>query len=228
MAKKEKKANLIESTEEVLNENVKEVIGLGPNYVTRYVDSLMQEDGRAHISVDLRHGNPIFEAYSSQHDLSRGIFSYVEDVARYTKLMTPLSVDFIISPDKVDLEQTIVNEFNGNYVFAVDESRSDVSRCLHHAVVMLLVGVILTSIYIGLNAAEVAQGGNASETYDVIKEIVSISGWVFVWDAVDKFFFDRPSLRRIMLRNVQLSRAKINFIVKNENELIDARGKDSL
>jgi hypothetical protein len=228
MAQKQKKPNLIETTEAALNENVKEVIGLGPNYVSSYVDSLMQEDGRAHILVDLRHGNPIFEPYSSQHDLSRGIFSYVEDVARYTKIVTPLSIDFVLSPDKVELEQTIINEFNGNYVFAVDESRGEVSRCLHHAVAMLIIGAVLTSIYIGLNAAANAQGNNTSETFDVIKEIVSISGWVFVWDAVDKFFFDRPALRKAMLRNVQLSKAKINFIVKSEDELVDARGKDSL
>jgi hypothetical protein len=228
MAKKDKKPNIIETTEAALNENVKEVVGLGPNYVTSYVQSLMQEDGRAHVLVDLRHGNPIFEPYSSQHDLSRGIFSYVEDVVRYTKIITPLSVDFVITPDKVPLEQTIINEFNGNYEFSVDESRGAVSRCLHHATIMMAIGVFLTSIYIGLNAAKIAQGDDAPAYYEVITEIVSIAGWVFVWDAVDKFSFDRPALRREMLRNVQLSKAQINFIVKDENELIDARGKDSL
>jgi hypothetical protein len=226
MAKKEKKPNLIETTEQALNENVKEVIGLGSGYVSHYVDSLMQEDGRAHILVDLRHGNSIFEPYSSQHDLSRGIFSYVEDVARYTKLVTPLTIDFVISPDKKGLEQTIVNEFNGNYVFNLDESKTEVTRCIRHAVAMLIIGAILTSIYIGLNAAETAQGANVPEYFEVIKEIISISGWVFVWDAVDKFFFDRPALRRAMLRNMQLSKAKVNFLVKEENEQIDARGKD--
>lgn len=204
-----------------VNEGVSKIIGLNGDYVENYAASLVGKDGRSHIKVDLRHGNEVFEPYSSKRDLSRAVFDYVEDVAKYTKITSPLSVDFIITPDYVPLEKVIQSEYWGNYAFEFDEKKREHRKCLFHSYWMMAIGILFLSLYIGFSATSknlTSQGKDAPAWIDITSEVISIVSWVFVWDSTDKFCFERPSLRRESLRKAQLAGAQVNFLVLEENE----------
>jgi len=204
-----------------VNEGVSKIIGLNGNYVEDYAASLIGEDGRSHIKVDLRHGNQIFEPYSSKKDLSRAIFDYVEDVAKYTKITAKLSIDFIITPEYVPLESVIQSEYSGNYAFDFDEKKREHRKCLFHSSWMMAIGILFLSLYIGFSATSknlASRGKDVPAWIDITSEVISIVSWVFVWDSTDKFCFERPSLRRESLRKAQLAGAQVNFIVMNESE----------
>jgi hypothetical protein len=204
-----------------VNEGVSKIIGLNGDYVENYAESLIEADGKSHIKVDLRHGNPVFEPYSSRKDLAHGIFDYVEDVAKYTKITSKLAIDFIITPDYVPLEGTIQTEYYGNYAFEFDEKKREHRKSLFHSYWMLAIGIFFLSLYIGLSASSKniqAQGNDVPAWIDITSEVISIVSWVFVWDSTDKFFFERPSLRKESLRKAQLAEAEVHFLVLKENE----------
>ncbi|MCH4278018.1 MAG: hypothetical protein LKF89_03775, partial [Bacilli bacterium] len=63
----------------------------------------------------------------------------------------------------------------------------------------------------------------------LIAEVISIASWVFIWDAVDKFFFERPSIKRKRVRFAQIANSEVNFVIKDEKDpwpLVDEKKGD--
>lgn len=75
------------------------------------------------------------------------------------------------------------------------------------SLIMFAIGLVIISIMIAFSFADF------SEIWITILEIV---GWVFVWEAVDKFFFERSKLKRDLLRTNQLINAEVYF--KNDKK----------
>jgi hypothetical protein len=195
------------------NKSLAELMTSQNDYVGDYVKSLMKDDGRAHVSVDLRRGYPIFEPYSSGHDLSNEIFSYVESVIKYTKVYSPVTVDFLVTPDQVPLENSIKTEFLGNYRFDYDEKREEVRRLRIKSVWLFIIGVFFL---IGSMVLSVFgnQQNDLAIFFTVSGQVVSIVSWVFIWAAVEDEFFDRGEMNRQALRKAQLAISEINFVVE--------------
>ena len=59
---------------------------------------------------------------------------------------------------------------------------------------------------------------NASLWLSIFSEIIDIVYWVFIWEAVDKFFFEQREVQRQLFRLTQLATADINFIAKGKWE----------
>ncbi len=213
---------------EVLNTEVKGILHRDSHYLEDYAERLKQEDGYSHIRVDLRHGNKIFEQYSSASSLSDGIFEYIEGVAKYTKIYDSLAIDFILTPEDTKMESLIEREFKENYAFELDDSSEELHRCSLHSLLMTAFGVLLLSIYIAMSAA--TQINSSLPKYLVlIAEVISIASWVFIWDAVDKFFFERPSIKRKRVRFAQIANSEVNFVIKDEKDpwpLVDEKKGD--
>jgi hypothetical protein len=180
------------------------------NFVGSYVDSLMKDDGKAHISVDLRRGNQVFETYSSHRDLASGIFSYVEGVAKYLKSSTEVAVDFIIAPEQVGLEDSIRKEFLGNYRFDYDEKRAEVTKIKWQSLILMIIGIFFL---LGCSALGYFATKQNDGFLNIMSQVVSIVSWVFIWAAVEKFYFDRTATNREALKAAQLADAAISFSV---------------
>lgn len=201
-----------------MEEDVKAMVRPDASYIESYVASLTQKDGRVHIEVDLRHGNAIFQPYSGQHDLEPKIFGYVEDVAKYTKLTMPITVDFLIDEESVPLEKTIEDEFRSNCAFELDEKNFSAHKATRRGVRMLAIGVVILAIYVGLVASE-RNMASVPSWYEILAEVVSIASWVFVWDAVDQIAFTRSDQHKEALRKAQIAHAEVAFIVtKKESQ----------
>lgn len=70
------------------------------------------------------------------------------------------------------------------------------------SIIMFIIGLVVISAMIVFSFTDF------SEIWITILEIV---GWVFVWEAVDKFFFERSKLKRDLLRTNQLINAEVSF-----------------
>jgi len=184
--------------------------GRDQHYVGSYVQSLMKEDGKAHISVDLRSGREIFEPYSSRKDLSRSLFAYVEDVARYLKVSDEVAVDFRLEQTDPPLENCIRQEFEANYHFEFDEKRTASRRMAWLSAVLVFVGVVI------LVASSLMDffGPKTDLFLNIMSQVTSIVSWVFIWTAAEKFLFDRVALNKAALRAAQLADATISFIIE--------------
>ena len=49
----------------------------------------------------------------------------------------------------------------------------------------------------------------------VATEIIDIAGWVFMWEAVDLFFIERPLNKYELLKNHKLVEAVVNYCDSN-------------
>jgi hypothetical protein len=184
------------------------------DFVENYTQSLMKEDGRAHISVDLRHGNKIFETYSSRKDLSSDIYAYVEGVAKYLEVTTPITLEFILDHRDETLEKQIQTEFLGNYRFEFDEKRADYRHCRRLAWWLFFVGVFFLVFYCVGEHFLVNDPNN--EALNMGVQIVCIVSWVFIWEAVDKFAFERAEILKDSLKKAQLADSAVVFAIAPE------------
>lgn len=189
--------------------------GRDHDYVGSYVKSLMKEDGKAHISVDLRLGKEMFEPFSSRKDLSRSLFSYVEDVARYFKVSDEIAVDFLLESPDAPLEERIREEFEGNYHFEFEEKRNESRRIKWLSALLITVGIIflVLSSFLGYFATK-----DDDIFVNIMSQVTSIVSWVFIWTAAEKFFFDRAATSKAALRAAQLADATISFVIEPSGE----------
>ena len=68
-----------------------------------------------------------------------------------------------------------------------------------------------TMFFIGLVIIAVMIVFSLKEVKEIWITVLEIIGWVFVWEAVDKFVFERNSLKKNLLRANQLINAKVVF-----------------
>lgn len=203
-------------------ERLKGFLSLDGDDVDSYAKSLVQADGKAHIKVDICHGGELYDPYSGGHDLSSGVFSYVESAAKYVRSTLPVSIDFLISPKEVSLEGDIVRQYHSNYRFDFDENQHEIKKSTFSIVRLYIVGIlllILTSVLTGFyHALDNSGQANLANYLDIASQVSSIASWVFIWDAVDKQAFERKALRRKAFRLAQLAAADVSFVVTPENE----------
>lgn len=188
------------------------------NFVENYTLSLIEDDGKAHIKVDLRHGNPVFETYSSHRDLSNDIFNYVEGVARYVPLAIPLVIDFLIPLDYEPIESQISSEFFTNYNFNFDEKRREARSVQIKGWFMMGVGILFLLVYLVFVVLEKTNSNNLF--WFLGDQIFSIVAWVFIWDAIDKWAFEERDYKRESLREAQLASASVVFTIEKNVSVV--------
>lgn len=184
--------------------------------IEKYIDSLVDSNGNAHITVDLRHGNEIFEPYSSKRDLSSSLLSYIESVAKCIPLETPLIIDFIINPSDKPLAARIEKEYKTSCRFSFEEKRALTRKTWLRGWIMMGIGIFWLIIYMVFSVLLNNNAGNL--IYAILSNVFSIVSWVFIWDAVDKWSFERRSYQVEMLRQGALAMADIRFIVSEEEK----------
>lgn len=199
------------------NERLNQLILAEDDFVDQYAAGLMKTDERAHIAVDLTHGAEIFDPYSSGHDLSSSLFSYVESSARYLRVSVPISVDFLVDPAKPIDQSRIQKEFKGNYRFHFDEKRHEIAKCTHSILWLYIFGILLIIVTMVLTGFYHATSESYSMYFDIASQVTSIASWVFIWDAVDKQAFERRDLKKQSLRWAQLCGAEVNFIAADSS-----------
>jgi hypothetical protein len=197
------------------NERLNQLILAQDDFVDQYAASLMKEDERAHIEVDLAHGAEVFDPYSSGHDLSSSLFSYVESSAKYLRVSVPVSVDFLVDPAKGVDQTRIEKEFKGNYRFNFDEKRHEITKCNRSILRLYIFGILLIILTMVLTGLYHATSEGYAMYFDIASQVTSIASWVFIWDAVDKQAFERPDLKKQSLRWAQLCGAEVNFVLTN-------------
>jgi hypothetical protein len=218
---KKEEVKFIVQDEKPFKERVKNLIHDHNDYVTEYVASLIGKDNKAHITLDLRHGNPIFETYSSGRDLSSSIFEYISNVAKYVPVTIPVSIDFIINPAEVPLENFIKRDVLTNYRFDFDDKRKQAKLTKAKGFAMMGIGVVFLLAYIVLVYFFNMNPDNL--LLSILSNVISIVSWVFIWDAVDKWSFEQREYQKEALKVAQLCTADVNFIVEKDAIIVPSK-----
>lgn len=114
-----------------------------------------------------------------------------------------------LSQNKQELyRNSIKNYFNNT----IQQTIRDLFRTTMIALVMAIIGIGVIVLMLILTSK------GLGELWNIVLEII---GWVFIWESVDKFFFERQKLKHELRRAYQFINADIQFIdITNQIENI--------
>ena len=82
-----------------------------------------------------------------------------------------------------------------------------IRKTIIQSIIFTFLAVIIFSLVIFLNHLSLLSA--------VATEIIDIAGWVFMWEAVDLFFIERPLNKYELLKNHKLVEAVVNYCDDN-------------
>lgn len=176
------------------------------NVIAEVTSSLLEEDNRAHIKVDLRNED-IYEPYSGKRKINRALFDHVKDEIGYIKPSVPVTIDFIIDRENEPEIENISSLFSKMANFEFTKSSVGLRRNKIVVGLCMLLGVMLLIAY---ELFMFFTKGN------FFGEIISISCWVFIWEAVDAYVFTRFGIQKEGLLNCRIASSKIEFHVRDK------------
>ena len=178
------------------------------NVISEVTSSLLEEDNRAHIKVDLRNED-IYEPYSGKRKINRALFDHVKDEIGYIKPSVPVTIDFIINEESEPEIENISSLFSKMANFEFNKSSVGLKRNKIVVGLCMLLGIILLIAY---ELFMFFTKGN------FFGEIISIASWVFIWEAVDAYVFTRFGIQKEGLINCRIASSKIEFHIKDKKK----------
>lgn len=156
-------------------------------------------DGVIEIKIDSR--EQIFSAYSYSGDkLNSEFCDFVYEKAKRAPINKDLSIK-IYSDSQIDageVGKTLKSHYSNEY----REARQDMKRVTTISAIMALFGVLTLALLVLLNYF-----------WDnfYVSTIVEIAAWVFVWEAVDYFFLQRPQIkaRLLLIQRIYFAKTEV-------------------
>lgn len=159
------------------------------------------EDASA-IDVKIYEREQLFSAYSYSGDTLNGEFSaYLFEKAKDVPIKDTIKIKIHTGTDldASEVRQSIQNHCKSAY----KESKKQIKRLVLIATVMTILGIIaLTALLLIHHFTD--------NLY--ITSIVEIAAWVFIWEAVDFFFLQRPAIKGKCILIQRLFTAEIEII----------------
>lgn len=181
------------------------------DWVKTYSASLIQKDGRAHLLVDLTKGE-VMSPYSDGRMISPDLMDYIEKEASFIQLEEPLSIDFKVQDKDAETNRTIARQVQEQFLFKFCLTKKKRFKVLKDTFFFLIVGILFCLVYIILSVFASRAEGNTRLYLTILSEVIDIVYWVFIWEATDKFFFERRGVQEELFRFTQLASAEINFL----------------
>ncbi len=180
--------------------------------VRKYVD-----DGEhATIPIILKNKNDFFNIYDPTHtSVSQDVYHYLDKCSYNIPPKYKIIID-VVCNDMDDITKVKIQEATRNhYGVKVFDNNIDLKTNNKKAAILSVIGVIII-LFVYLGAHIDVNGMVADTTMSVLREVMLLNGWVFLWFAAENIVFDREKLREQKRDNVQMMNA--DFIFENEKE----------
>lgn len=170
------------------------------------------------INVRAEEKTAIFSEYNydANEVLNPALTDFLLEKARDIPAKSSLRVK-IFTNDNVDAEEVKTaykNKFKGEF----DEQEHKLKRNGIFALIMLILGVL----FLGFLILEMFLLNDF-----VFSTILEIAVWVFVWEAVDKFFLERSQIRRRRFQMARLYYAQIEVVGLDFDKISQKTSKKS-
>ena len=169
-----------------------------------YVDiNYIREDGKAVIPIELK---TLDELYM-HHDyekliLSDDIYNYIKEVASIIPFKYDIVLEFHCPPIDVETQDRIRRIIKNNYGMEIDDLDYESRWENYISIALFIIGTLFLLIGYAL----------PDYTWSIIKEMVSIVGWVILWDMMETIFFTSNKRRLERLNNIQIYDSQVEFI----------------
>lgn len=184
--------------------NIKKINEIKRSAKSSYTKEFDKE-GREVIRMEVVDDSDFLSPYAHKEGIiiSEGVADFLDNSVKPLDLKNDLKI--IISSDQIDKkeEEIYPKAIKNYYKSRVIEADRKLKTNTAMSFSMLLVAVFIFIIYIAL---ELKNSGY------IILQLVDISAWVFMWEAVDLYFLERRVIKYEQLRACALYSAEIEFL----------------
>lgn len=164
------------------------------------------EDGRAIVDLQIRNDDGFLSPYSSEkHNL---LSSETSDFLEKSLKTLPVNerIHFRVHSNVITAEEQkeYSEAIHEHYADCYEDVRLAIKRLSRIALVMALIGVFALTVIIGLDIT--------GQKTAVASEVIDIFAWVFLWEAVDIWFLQRPVLKMRQKRYLSLTDSVVEYL----------------
>lgn len=162
------------------------------------------ENGKELIRMQVLEDGDFLSPYSREGEptISSGVADFLDNTIKSKTLKQEIHIEIagdVIDEKEKEIYRTAVGNYYRSRIIDIDRR---LKRNTAAALVMAITAVVILTFYLVL---ELRNAGY------VFLEIVNITAWVFMWEAVDLFFFERKTLKIEQLRDYRLYSAEITY-----------------
>jgi hypothetical protein len=143
----------------------------------------------------------IYKEYSEKALLCNEVYDFIDDTYQYVKKTLNLRLELTFPKDMSEEEKDrIIKIIRVHYAINYDKVRKDIKRIKLLSLLLLSIGVLMLLLF-GL-----------LEWYGfnfVLREIIDVFAWVFIWESCDLFVFTNTTNRFQALKNLRLFNCEI-------------------
>jgi hypothetical protein len=161
-------------------------------------------EGREVIRMQVRDDSNFLSMYSPKNEvvISSEVSDFLDNAIKSKRLNNDLHI--IISSNVIDDNEKLEYQrgIKNYYRLRILDLDRRLKSNLVSAILMILVAIFIFVTYIILEL---------HHSNYILLQLIDISAWVFVWEAVDLFFLERKRLKYEQLRDCSLYDAKISY-----------------
>lgn len=171
-----------------------------------YEDTLVAEDGKAYVNVDLTKIETPFSVFSYNKRMDPEIFDYIDTQVYYLRAAIPVVINFDDGGKySEELKQKIAKYVKRHYSLEYEDKRLEHRKALFFGGVLLAIGLVVLIFhflfsYVFTNA-----------TSELFNEITLILSWMLIWQSADTFLVSGHARRVDILNSGQLALAEVTF-----------------
>ena len=178
-----------------------------------YEDSLMAEDGKVYVDVDLTNIESPFSVFSYNRRMDPEIFDYIDAQVFFLRAAIPIVINFDDGGKySEEMKEKIRKYVKRHYSLEYEDKRLTHRKSMWFALLLMIVGIISLALHFTI---VYAPDGPGSSVFD---ELTLITSWMFIWQSLDLFLVSGHTKREDIYNSGQLALAEVTFGPPHSNK----------
>lgn len=207
---KEKRARKRKEQQRLFRKKLNSLFKTEYRYSLKFEEAHVYDDGKAYINVDLTKCESPFSIYSYNNRINPEIYDYINQETEFLPVDIPVVINFDDDGKYDDeLKEKITRAVIRHYSLEYEDARYDLHRSRIFGLFSLIAGIFFLALYIGLFI--IAADHSAPTFIEKSLDILYITSWVFIWEAVDRYFVTGVDDVQDVLNYGQLALVEVQF-----------------
>ena len=200
---KEKRKEIREQNKEFIK-RLKPLIERRYRTSMHFEDSLMADDGKVYVDVDLTKIESPFSVFSYDRRMDPEIFDYIDQQVFFLRAAIPVVINFDDGGKYDEVMKDKIRKYvKRHYSLEYEDKRLEHRKSMFFASFTMLIGLIVLGLHFLFSALQVWT--------DVLDELTLIMAWMFIWQSMDAFVISGHSKRVDIYNSGQLALADVTF-----------------
>ena len=203
--RREKRKEIREQNKEFI-QRLKPLIERKYRTSIHYEDSLMADDGKVYVDVDLTNIESPFSVFSYNRRMDPEIFDYIDQQVFYLRAAIPIVINFDDGGKySEEMKEKIRKYVKRHYSLEYEDKRLTHRKSMLFAFVLMIVGIISLAVHFAFFFGPDNPGSS------VMDELTLITSWMFIWQSLDLFLVSGHTKREDIYNSGQLALAEVTF-----------------